>query len=335
MTFNPRSDDEAAQAITRVVDGNLGESERDAVESWADGGPRDRTPGRPPAPGGARARRRRTAAAGRPDRVDRGALPRPRARVDPGAGEERSANRRAPRAEPASPEPTRQWFAPAGALGALAAVVLAVVVVVGGSGTAPSIDAAAKLAFVPATSPAPRVSSAHLPRRRLPRSHLPQLREAGRGRDRPADQQDRRAARADRLLPPQQRHAISYTVFSGKPVPRPAAAKAVRYEGFRCTSTGCAMDSASSRSSASAAPACWPHALPRMSCSASPPSRSSTQDPPDRPPVPGRGRRHRDTTYCEKGRSWRSPPRAVAGRLRLSERGARQFRRARICPQFA
>jgi hypothetical protein len=48
----------------------------------------------------------------------------------------------------------------AGGLGVAVAAVLAVVVAVGGGGATPSIDAAGRLAFVPATTAAPQTMSA-------------------------------------------------------------------------------------------------------------------------------------------------------------------------------
>ena len=39
MAFTPKSDEEAAQAVTRLVDGTLSDAERDEVEAWADASP--------------------------------------------------------------------------------------------------------------------------------------------------------------------------------------------------------------------------------------------------------------------------------------------------------
>lgn len=231
MTFNPRSDDETAQAITRIVDGTLSESERDQVESWASNDPEiarqvalQRQIARELAGDGPQP----------PDRLVATIEERYRARgrewtPAPARSARRTAERRGP--SPRRRTGTRPWLAPAGALGALAAVVLAVVVVVGGSGTAPSIDAAAKLAFVSATRPAPSVSNAHYLAVDYHGVTFPNYAKLGvvatgqltnKVGGRPALTVYYRLGNGTR---------VSYTVFSGKPVPRPAAAKAVRYEG--------------------------------------------------------------------------------------------------------
>jgi hypothetical protein len=231
LTFNPRSDDEAAEAITRVVDGTLSDSERDAVESWVSADPEiarqvalQRQIARELAADGPQPSDRLLATIEERYRAS-GREWTPAAAKSPG----RTGGRRGP--SPRRRTGRSPWLAPAGALGALAAVVLAVVVVVGSNGTAPSIDAAANLAFVPATTPAPRVSNAHylaVDYHGVTFPNYATLHAVATGRltnrigGRKALTVYYRLSNGARL---------SYTVFSGKPVPRPAAARAVRYEG--------------------------------------------------------------------------------------------------------
>lgn len=120
---------------------------------------------------------------------------------------------------------------PALAVAAAAACALVVLLVVGTGARAPSIPAAARLADAPSTAPAPSVSSA----RYLDVSYggvtypnyarfavLPTGQRTDRIGGRPALTVFYRLRDGTRL---------SYTVFSGRPVRRPAAARAVVYEG--------------------------------------------------------------------------------------------------------
>jgi acid phosphatase class B len=110
-----------------------------------------------------------------------------------------------------------------------AAVVIAVSV--GGSRGGPSVDAAAKLAFVSATQPAPAAASAHYLDVSYGGVIFPNYASlhavatgqlAGRIGGRPALTVYYRLDDGSRL---------SYTVFSGRPVPRPTSARLVRYDG--------------------------------------------------------------------------------------------------------
>jgi anti-sigma factor RsiW len=231
MQFNPATEDEAAQAITRLVDGTLSESERDAVESWAASSPDvarqvalqrqvvRELAGDGPAP---------------PDRLVAAIEDRYRARGRDFAPTAPARSRRSgERRSPGTLRRTgsRPWLAPAGALGALAVVALALVIAVGGSGTAPSIDAAAGLAFVPATSGAPHVSSSKYLDVSYGGVTFPNYAKLGTVATGQLTNRigGRPALTVYYRLPNGTR--VSYTVFSGKPVPRPGAAKLVRYEG--------------------------------------------------------------------------------------------------------
>lgn len=230
MAFTPRSDDEAAQAITRLVDGTLGDAERTAVEAWAAASPAisrqvldQRRIAHELAHGGPAAPDRLLDAVDRSSRVSG-------SRASPGS---RSATR-----SPASRDRTRgrsPWatgWRPVAALGALAVLAAAIVILATGvSSASPSVTAAARLAFVPATEPAPAVSSAayldvsyhgvtypnYAPLHAVATGQL-----VNRIGGRPALTVFYRLQSGARL---------SYTVFSGRPVGLPAAAHLVRYEG--------------------------------------------------------------------------------------------------------
>jgi hypothetical protein len=117
------------------------------------------------------------------------------------------------------------------AVAAACAALVLVVVGIGGGGPAPSIPAAARLADAPSTSPAPAVSSS----RYLDVSYggvtypnyarfavLPTGQRTDRIGGRPALTVFYRLRDGTRL---------SYTVFSGRPVPRPGSARSVVYDG--------------------------------------------------------------------------------------------------------
>lgn len=223
MKFEPSSDEQAAQAITRLVDGTLSDGERAAVEAWAAADPEVTRQ--------VAAQRRvvqlleAAAPALPPDlqgSVEQRLQSRRRSSPRPGAGRSGPARRARP-----------SWLslAPVGALAAAAAVL--VIVLAGGAGQAPSIDAAAKLAFVPATRPAPAVASAKyldvsyhgvtFPNyATLHATPTGQLTNTIGGRA--ALTVFYRLSNGARL---------SYTVFSGRPVPLPAAARLVRYQGVQ------------------------------------------------------------------------------------------------------
>jgi anti-sigma factor RsiW len=222
MAFTPKTDEEAAQAITRLVDGTLSDGERGSVEAWAQASPEIT---RQVAAERSVARALATAGPAVPDRLIDAVQARSRAT--------RRAPQRSSSARGRVPAGRTLGWRPAAALGAMAAVALAVVIAVGsgGSGPSPSITAAAKLAFTPATQPAPSVADAQFldvsyggvtfPNyARLSTVATGQL--ANRIGGRPALTVYYRLRDGTRL---------SYTVFSGQPVPLPAAARIVRYDG--------------------------------------------------------------------------------------------------------
>lgn len=234
MAFTPRSDDEAAAAITRLVDGTLSDAERPEVEAWANASPDlSRTVGMQRqvkhalATEGPQPPQRLLDAVG--ERIGAGAagsaaLPRGRS-IGP-AGP-RTRGRQSPPWWPAS-----RWR-PAiglGGVAVVAAIVIALIVVTSGA-TTPSITTAARLAFVPANEPAPTVASAHyldvsyhgvtFPNyKRLNAVATGQLRNRIDGRS---------ALTVFYKLQGGER--LSYTVFSGRPLPLPSAARLTRFEG--------------------------------------------------------------------------------------------------------
>jgi anti-sigma factor RsiW len=231
MEFIPASDQDAARAITRLVDGTLSASERETVEAWATS-----------TPDVARqvAAQRRVAqelASGGPAPPDR-LLAGIEQRYEAGAG--RAAGQRPrgaiARRTPARPlrgalaglSAVRAWAA-GGAAAAAAAVAL--VLAIGAGSAVPTIGAAAALAYRAPSRPAPAIASA----RYLDASYgdvtFPNYATLGavatgqlvnRIGGRPALTVYYRLRGGGRL---------SYTVFSGRPVRLPAAAHLVRYEG--------------------------------------------------------------------------------------------------------
>jgi anti-sigma factor RsiW len=226
MAFTPRSDEDAAQAITRLVDGTLSDGERDEVQAWADSSPgvarqlaAERqisqalaTAGPAPPAGLVDAVQERFRAAGR-STAPRGARTERKARTD--------------RTRTASP---RRW-GPALALGTAVVLAAVLAVTISGSTGSSSITAAARLADVPATGPAPSATSPTY----LDASYhgvtfpnyarlgaVPTGKLAGRIGGRPALTVFYRLPNGARL---------SYTVFAGPPVGLPSAARLVHYEG--------------------------------------------------------------------------------------------------------
>jgi hypothetical protein len=117
-----------------------------------------------------------------------------------------------------------------GAIAAVAAIVVAIVVVMTGAAT-PSVTTAARLAFVPATGPAPGVASAHyldVSYHGVTFPNYARLNAVATGQlsnrigGRPALTVFYRLKGGQRL---------SYTVFSGRPVAVPPAARLTRFEG--------------------------------------------------------------------------------------------------------
>ncbi|MCL2419466.1 MAG: hypothetical protein FWD04_09250 [Conexibacteraceae bacterium] len=232
MAFKPSSDDEAAAAITRLVDGTLSDAERPDVEAWAQASPEvSRTVGSQTLVKQALA----TGGPETPDRLLEAVSERLGARARPEAGTRAHDRERSPaRARNgARGWPAPQWR-PAiglGALASVAAVLLAVILVTSGSSATPGITQAAKLAFVPATGTAPRVASTHyldvayhgvtFPNyERLNTSATGQLRNHITGRS--------ALTVFYRLHDGKQ---LSYTVFAGRPLRRPSAARLTHYRG--------------------------------------------------------------------------------------------------------
>jgi anti-sigma factor RsiW len=230
MHFNPTSEDEAGQAITRIVDGTLEDSERDAVESWVAANSEiarqvalQRQIAHELSAGGPAPPDRLIAAIEQRYR-DRGREWAPR-RSNATAGGRRTPSPRRARGG------RRNWWLPAASVGVAVVAVLAVVVATSGGGATPSIDAAARLAFVPASTAAPQPVSARyldvdyagvtFPNyAKLSAPVTGQL--ISRIGGRPALTVYYRLSNGAHL---------SYTVFSGKPVTLPASARLVRYEG--------------------------------------------------------------------------------------------------------
>jgi anti-sigma factor RsiW len=221
MQYVPRSEEDKARAITRLVDGTASESERAALESWAAGQPeisreveqqrrvaRELRTGGPPIPPGLLGQVRERARAADYHEV-------------PGT-------------------PARHGLSIVGWRAGLAAAaaVVALAVVVGlatnpfGGGTSPSIGAAAQLAFAPSTSPAPGPRTSRLldvsyagityPNYARQFGAVATGKRIDRIGGRPALTVFYRLRDGSRL---------SYTVFSGKPVPLPDAAKVVVFKG--------------------------------------------------------------------------------------------------------
>ncbi len=302
MAFTPRSDEEAAQAITRLVDGTLSDAERDAVEAWAKANPevhrqivaerhvaRELATGGPTAPDrlldavqrraeatGWRAQPGSQSAPRSPSRARRGTRNR-----SPWAGGWRPRRRpgNARRARPRDRDRRRYRRL---------------------------VDLAQhhrrRAAGVRARDKArPHGQQRLLSRRLLPRRHVPQLRAAARSRQ-PGSWSTRSAA--GRRSPsttacataPDSATRSSPGSLSGSRLPPDSS----DMKAFRSASTAPPMASASSPSSVTAGPAYWPPPPRATSSSGWRPSQCSSS-PPDRPSSSGRGRHRIDTTYCE---SW-------------------------------
>jgi hypothetical protein len=221
MAFKPRSDDERARAITRLVDDSLGDIDRGGVEAWA---------AQTPEVGREVARQRRVARDLRiggpdvPERLLDAIQTRVRTAVQPGAQRSRPRRRLV----------GSGWRPAVAATGLLALATIAVVLAIttsSGPGT-PTIPAAAKLAFAPATQPAPAAKSPKLldvsyagityPNYAPQFGAVPTGQRVDRIGGRPALTVFYRLRDGARL---------SYTVFSGRPVPLPSAARSVLFDG--------------------------------------------------------------------------------------------------------
>jgi anti-sigma factor RsiW len=233
MALTPRSEDEAARAITRLVDGTLSDAEREAVEAWAAASPEisrqvlaQRRMARELAIGGPLAPDRLL------DAVRRSSRPSGSRASPPGSRMAAHSPSRLDRVTRGASRWSTGWR-PAAALGALAALAVVIVIAAGrgGSSTSPSITAAARLAFAQATESAPTVSNASyldVSYHGLTFPNYAHLDAVATGQlvnrigGRPALTVFYRLRNGARL---------SYTVFSGKPVELPAAAHVVRYDG--------------------------------------------------------------------------------------------------------
>jgi hypothetical protein len=221
MGFSPQSEDEQAQALTRIVDGTLSDGERSAVEEWASRQPRL---GRELASQRRVAQKLRTGGPVVPQRLVAAVEAR-------AAASGRSPRRRSPRGQPAFGFRLRPAIAGA-ALVALAAVAVGLVVGIGSNSSSPTIPAAARLAFASPTQPAPAIKSPKL----LDVSYagVPFPNYAREFRAVPIGRRVDRIGGRDALtvfyrLPGGRK--LSYTVFSGRPVPLPSAARAVVFSG--------------------------------------------------------------------------------------------------------
>ena len=219
--FNPISDEAEEQAITRLVDGTVSPEERQALEQWV----RER-----PDVQRRIAEQRRVVGEfrrGEPE-VPRTLVEDVRQRVERAYGSG-STRRRARLGGPIV------GWRPAISVAVVAAVAAALVIVLtGGGASGPSVTRAARLAYVPATSPAPAAQSATLLdvsyggvtypnyKHEFGAGPTGQLHDSIGGR--PAFTVFYRLSNGARL---------SYTVFSGKPVPPPGAARVVDYRGVR------------------------------------------------------------------------------------------------------
>jgi hypothetical protein len=220
MAFTPKSEEAQAHAVTRLVDGSLSDAERPAIDAWASQ--------RAEVTGQVESHRRvaRELRTGGPEVPER-LVAAVEARI-------RAANGSRGSRRPGWLVSASKWR-PAAAVGALAAVSAVVVLLAGGIGgghSAPSIAAAARLAFAPATGPAPAVKSSKLldvsysgvtyPNYAKEFAALPTGQRVDRIGGRQALTVFYRLRGGTRL---------SYTVFSGRPVSLPRAARAVVFDG--------------------------------------------------------------------------------------------------------
>jgi hypothetical protein len=217
MRSRPSSEEEQARAVTRLVDATPDAADPD-LSAWAE---------RPEIQRQVVAERRvaRELRAGGPPVPDR-LVANVEAKVRAAYGPRTDGPKATGRAS------GRIWR-PAAAAVALAAVcVVAIVIAVGtGGGGGPSITSAAQLAFAPSTGPAPAAASAHLLDTSYKGVTYPNYAKfsvppTGRRFDRIGG---RPALTVFYRLPDGTR--LSYTVFAGEPIPLPANAQSVVYEG--------------------------------------------------------------------------------------------------------
>lgn len=210
MTFTPGSEDEQARIITRLVDGSLSDAERRDVEAWAEMNPEVE---RQVAGQRRVALELRTGGPATPDRL----LDAVEARVAASGGSRKPspANR---------PGRSGHRWRPAVAVALLSAAVLAVGVSIGVSsgGGGPSITRAASLAYAPPTQPAPPARTATLLDVSYGGVTYPNY-AARFGAVATGARVDRIGGRPALTVFYRLRDGtrLSYTVFSGKPVPLP------------------------------------------------------------------------------------------------------------------
>ena len=220
MTFDPKAEEDQAEAITRLVDNTLSAAERPAVEAWANERPD--------------IRRQIADQRGVADALSRGG-PEPPERLVAAVRDRvgASGQRRAHVTLPAwlSVKPARRPVVGGAALAAVCAVVALVIVGIVSGTSSPSIPAAAKLAFAPSTGAAPTARNAQLLNISYAGITFPNyaqfaVQPTGTRTDqiggRPALTVFYRLPNGDRL---------SYTVFSGPPVRLPRAARSVVFDG--------------------------------------------------------------------------------------------------------
>ena len=218
MTFTPRSCEEVARAVTRLVDNSLGERERPGLRAWA---------AKHPEVAREVAAQRSVALA-----LRAGGPPAPKsllaaleARVP---SRQRSLTRRLTRARTAIRTPA------AGAFAAAALVAAIVAISFGGNTThtGPSIALAAKLAFLPAMEPAPASTSPTLLDVTYGGITFPNY--GPRFGAVPTGQRvDRLGGRAALTVFYRLRDGtrLSYTIYSGRPVPLPSTTSKVVFQG--------------------------------------------------------------------------------------------------------
>lgn len=217
MTFDPKAEEDEAQAITRLVDDTLSASERPAIEAWANERPE--------------IRRQIADQRGVADALSHGG-PEPPARLVAAVRDRVRASDAGRTHLPGwlSSKPTLRPVLGGAALVAICAVVAVVIVGVVGT-SSPSIPAAAKLAFAPSTGGAPAARNARLLDISYAGITYPNYAEfavhpSGTRTDRIGG---RPTLTVFYRLPDGAR--LSYTVFSGAPVALPRAAKPVVFEG--------------------------------------------------------------------------------------------------------
>ena len=220
----PTYDEDDARLITQLVDGSLSDADRGAAEALR--------AARPGVSVEVASQQRvvaelKSSGPAVPDHLVTAVTQRVHARYGPARALSLAGSARG----------LRGWRAAiTGAAAALAVALVVVLLLLGGgsSSSGPSIVKAAQLAYAPATEPAPSARSARFlnlsyggvtfPNYERPFGVVPSGERFDRLGGRPALTVFYRLKNGTRL---------SYTVFSGKAVPRPSEARAVLYDGVR------------------------------------------------------------------------------------------------------